>query len=107
MIARLAGILAAVLMLLAPALWNGFPLLQYDTGGYFARWYEGTLEKKRSNGYSLFLHFLSRPNFWPVVVVQTLLTIWILWLVLRSHGLGERARVLPITIAALSLPTAP
>ena len=29
-------------LLLAPALWNGFPLLQYDSGGYLARWYEGT-----------------------------------------------------------------
>src|SRR5262245_49068914 len=106
MIARLAGILAAVLILLAPALWNGFPLLQYDTGGYFARWYEGTLEESRSTVYSLFLHFLSRPNFWPVVVVQTLFTVWILWLVLRSHGLGGRARILPITVAALSILTA-
>src|SRR5215475_11492491 len=93
-------------MLMLPALWNGFPLLQYDTGGYFARWYEGTLEESRSTVYSLFLHFLSRPNFWPVVVVQTLFTVWILWLVLRSHGLGGRARILPITIAALSVLTA-
>jgi hypothetical protein len=106
MITRLAGILAAVLILLAPALWNGFPLLQYDTGGYFARWYEGTLEESRSTVYALFLHFLSRPNFCPVVVVQTLFTVWILRLVLRSHGLGERARVLPITVAALSILTA-
>src|SRR5262245_58382172 len=106
MIARLAGIVAAVLILLAPALWNGFPLLQYDTGGYFARWYEGTLEESRSTVYSLFLHFLSRPNFWPVVIAQTFFTVWILWLVLRSHGLGARARVLPITIAALSILTA-
>jgi len=30
---------AIPLMLLAPALWNGYPLLQYDTGGYLARWY--------------------------------------------------------------------
>ncbi len=30
--------LVCVLLLLAPALWNGFPLLQYDTGGYLARW---------------------------------------------------------------------
>src|SRR3981189_3019759 len=29
------------LMLIAPALWNGYPLLQWDTGGYLARWHEG------------------------------------------------------------------
>ena len=26
-----------------PAIWNRFPLLQYDTGGYLARWFEGYL----------------------------------------------------------------
>ena len=30
-------------LLIAPALWNGYPLLQWDTGGYLARWYEGYL----------------------------------------------------------------
>jgi uncharacterized RDD family membrane protein YckC len=29
--------LAIPLMLVAPALWNGYPLLQYDTGGYLYR----------------------------------------------------------------------
>jgi hypothetical protein len=93
-------------MLLAPALWNGFPLLQYDTGGYFARWYEGRLEESRSTVYGVFLHVLSLPDFWPVVIVQTFFTVWILWLVLRSHGLGGRLHVLPITIATLSILTA-
>jgi hypothetical protein len=93
-------------MLLAPALWNGFPLLQYDTGGYFARWYEGRLEESRSTVYGLFLHVLSLPDFWPVVIAQSLFTVWILWLVLRSYDLGGRVRVLPITVATLSILTA-
>ena len=54
--------LAATLMLLAPALWNGFPLLEYDTGGYLARWFEGTLEVSRSTVYGLFLVALARPD---------------------------------------------
>ena len=29
--------IAIPLMLLAPALWNGYPLLQWDTGGYLAQ----------------------------------------------------------------------
>jgi hypothetical protein len=93
-------------MLLAPALWNGFPLLQYDTGGYFARWYEGSLEESRSTIYGVFLHVLSLPDFWPVVVAQTFFTVWILWTLLRSHDLSGRARILPITVAALSILTA-
>ena len=40
--------IAIPLMLLAPALWNGYPLLQWDTGGYLARWYEGYLVPSRS-----------------------------------------------------------
>jgi hypothetical protein len=38
--ARLVSATAVIipLMLLAPALWNGYPLLQWDTGGYLARW---------------------------------------------------------------------
>src|SRR4051812_3082875 len=101
---RSAAFLTAMLMLLAPALWNGFPLLQYDTGGYLARWYEGTLEVSRSTVYGLFLNLLTRPDFWPVVAVQAVLTVWIVWLVLRVHGFG--VRVLLATIVVLSVTTA-
>jgi hypothetical protein len=93
-------------MLLAPALWNDFPLLQFDTGGYFARWHEGKLEESRSTVYGAFLQFLSWPDFWPVIVAQTLFTVWILRLLLRSHELDGRARILPITVGALSILTA-
>ena len=51
------------LMLLAPAIWNGFPLLQYDTGGYLARWFEGTLVVSRSTVYGLFLVRSALPGF--------------------------------------------
>jgi hypothetical protein len=96
--------LAAMLMLLAPALWNGFPLLQYDSGGYFARWHEGTLEVSRSSVYGLFVTALARPNFWPVIVAQAAATVWIIALVLRVHGLG-RPLTLLVTIAVLSVTT--
>ena len=96
----LVGQLAAMLMLLAPALWNGFPLLQYDSGGYFARWYEGTLEESRSTVYGLFAVALARPNFWPLIVVQAAATVWIIALVQRVHGLG-RPLALFLTVAIL------
>jgi hypothetical protein len=105
---RTRGLVAAllsVLLLLAPALWNGFPLLEYDTGGYLARWYEGTLEVSRSTVYGLFLVALSRPDFWPAVIVQSVLTVWIVALVLRAQGLGSRPVVLLVTIGALALTT--
>src|SRR3954454_23476839 len=101
---RIGVALAGTLILLAPALWNGFPLLQYDTGGYIARWYEGTLEGSRSTVYGIFLNLLARPDFWPAIVVQAALTVWILSLVSRLHGFGARAVI--IVISALSVLTA-
>jgi len=52
---------AIPLMLIAPALRNGYPLLQYDTGGYLARWYEGYLVPSRSTVFGLYLHFGETP----------------------------------------------
>jgi hypothetical protein len=95
---------AAVLMLLAPALWNGFPLLQYDTGGYLARWYEGHLEESRSTVYGLYLVLTARPDFWPAVALQSLVTVWVLWLTLRALGLATPL-VLVVTAAVLSAAT--
>src|SRR5882757_54757 len=103
---RIGAALAGTLILLAPALWNRFPLLQYDTGGYIARWYEATLEESRSTVYGLFLDVLARPDFWPVVLAQAALTVWILSLVLRVFGSGAQTRPLLLTVAALSVLTA-
>jgi hypothetical protein len=103
--AWLGAALASLLMLMAPALWNGFPLLQYDTGGYLARWHEGTLYISRSVAYGLLLNLGTMPDFWPVVIVQSVLTVWVLALVLRVHGLG-RPLILPVTVGILSVATA-
>ena len=45
--------LIAVAVLSAPAIWNRFPLLQWDTGGYIARWYEHSLVISRSRNSTL------------------------------------------------------
>ncbi len=98
---RLGGVFAATVVLLAPAIWNRFPLLQYDTGGYLARWYEGYLVPSRSSAYGLFLTLLSWADFWPVVVAQALVTVWVLALTLRTLGFGGRTYLLVGVTAAL------
>ncbi|MCF8476652.1 MAG: hypothetical protein K9G60_06455 [Pseudolabrys sp.] len=98
--------LACVAILVAPAIWNGFPLLQYDTGGYIASWYDGELHINRSVPYGLLLAAGHWPDFWPVLAVQSTLTVWVLALGLRAHGLGHRPWLLTGTIAALSVLTA-
>ena len=102
---RLGAALAAMLTLLAPALWNGFPFLQYDTGGYLARWFEGYLVPSRSVVYGLFVAAGGPLDFWPVVVLQAAATVWVLALVLRTHGLGGRPKALLAVVFLLSVST--
>jgi hypothetical protein len=47
------AILFSMALLSAPAIWNRFALLQYDTGGYLARWYEPYLVPSRAVAYGL------------------------------------------------------
>jgi hypothetical protein len=90
---RLAWIpatLGIMLALMGAALWNGFPLIFPDTGGYFTRPIEGTLAMGRSALYGLFLYVGIPLAFWPAVLVQCGLTAWLIVLTLRAHGLGDR-----------------
>jgi hypothetical protein len=74
---------------LAPALWNGFAIVFFDTGGYVGRVLEMTLLPGRSFFYGLFLWVASCGwwSFWGPVLVQSLLTLWVIHLMLRCHDL--------------------
>jgi hypothetical protein len=50
------------LFLIAPALWSGYLLLQWDPGGYLARCYEGYLVPSRSAVFGLYLHVKEGPD---------------------------------------------
>ena len=89
---------AIPLMLIAPALWNGYPLLQYDTGGYLARWYEGYLVPSRSTVFGLYLHFGEDSHFWINLGVQALATLWILQLTLRVFGMARPLRLMAVSV---------
>jgi hypothetical protein len=99
---ELASVRAAAIVipvfLLAPAIWNGYPLLQWDTGGYLARWYEGYLVPSRSTVFGLYLHVGEGSGFWLNLVLQALATLWIITLILRVLGLAQ-----PFRVAAISL----
>lgn len=99
------GAAAIPLMLLAPALWNGYPLLQSDTGGYLARWYEGYLVPSRSTVFGLYLHYGEHSHFWINLAAQALATMWILQVTLRVLGLARAWRLFA-TCLALSVTTA-
>ncbi|MEA2792826.1 MAG: hypothetical protein QOI87_206 [Bradyrhizobium sp.] len=88
-------------MLIAPALWNGYPLLQWDTGGYLARWYEGYLVPSRSTVFGLYLHFGEDSSFWINLGIQALATLWILQLTLRVLDIARPLRLLALSTALI------
>lgn len=96
----IAGIALAMAALLWPALYNGFPLVFFDTGAYVGRGFELTLEPGRSLFYGLFLWIASLGwwSGWSAVLTQAGLTLWLLHLVLRTE-LGKSG---PGLLAALA-----
>ncbi len=79
-----AGAIGAI-ALIHPALINGFPLIFYDTAGYFERGLDWNLSPGRSLVYGLFTA-VALPlgwGFWPVIAAQALLVVWLLHLAAR------------------------
>lgn len=97
--------LVGCVILLGPALWNGFALLQYDTGGYLARWYEGYLVPSRPGAYGVLLWAGAPSAFWSVLILQAIASIWIVGLLLRDLGFGRRPGLVLAVLATLSLIT--
>jgi hypothetical protein len=99
----LAALGAAVLVVAAPAIWNGFPLLYPDTGGYLTRPFEGTLELGRSALYGVFLAAGIPTFFWINIAVQAAIVVWLMTLTLRVAGLGDRPWLVLAITATLAL----
>jgi hypothetical protein len=96
---------AMLAVLMAPVLWNGFPLIFPDTGGYLTRPIEGTLLFGRSAFYGLFLYLGLPLSFWPIAVAQSAMMAWLIVLALRAHGLGGRPWLTLGTVMALAAGT--
>ena len=96
---------AMVLMLLMPALLNGFPLIFPDTSGYLDRPIFGTLGMGRSALYGAFLYLGGPSSFWLNVILQSALMVWLIVLTLRAHGLGGRPWLALGILALLTVTT--
>ena len=105
--AWLAALAVGCLALLAPALWNGFALVFFDTGGYVGSVLEWRLVPGRSLFYGLFLWLTSFGwlTFWGPILVQSLLVLWILHLMLRCHRLPSGPLPLAVLCTTLALVT--
>ncbi len=93
--------------LLAPALWNGWPIVFFDTGGYIRRALLLDLEPGRSLFYGLFLEgtSLGWRSFWGPVLAQAAATLWLIHLTLRALHLPSGAAPAALAAALLSAVT--
>jgi hypothetical protein len=100
--------LAMLAGLLWPALWNGFPIVFYDTGGYLDAAVSGVLANGRSTVYGMFLRLGIPSSFWLNIVVQAGAIAWLIAVSLRAHGLGGRPYLMAsITLAMAALTSLP
>ena len=76
------------LALLAIALWNGYPLVYSDTGTYIYSAADLFVPDDRPVGYGLWIRLTSgMKSLWFTVIIQNLLTAWVLWKVVESMAL--------------------
>lgn len=69
----------AILALLAPAIWNGFPLTFYDTGAFVEQAATGGFVAERSVFYSWFLKLTQyQISLWIPVAAQAIMTVWVM-----------------------------
>ena len=105
---RAAAPLIATLLLLRRRCGTASPSSSSRSWAYLGRPFDGSLSAGRSMVYGLLLAGGSGWNFWPVAIVQAALTVWVIALVLRAHGFGDRPLLLvsltAVLAAATSLP---
>lgn len=102
----LAWGLATLLMIVAllwPALWNGFPVVFYDTGGYLDSYMTGRLANGRSAVYGLFLRLGIPTGFWANIIVQAVTVTWLVMLTLRAHGFGGQPWLATAVVIGLAV----
>jgi len=93
-------------MFLAAAVWNGFPLIFYDTGAYVLEGLGHVFLVERAPVYAELL-FLAGGAFslWPIVVLQALMTSYLILTLARIEVPGLTLRGLSVIGAILSLAT--
>jgi hypothetical protein len=98
------GMAILSLMFLSVAIWNGFPLIFYDTGAYVLEGLGRVFLVERAPVYAEFL-FLTGARFslWPVVAVQALMISYLILEVARAEVPGLTLRGLVVIGALLSL----
>ena len=100
------GMAILSLMFLSVAIWNGFPLIFYDTGAYVLEGLGHVFLVERAPVYSELLFLAGGAlSFWPIVVLQALMISYLILEVARAEVPGLTLWGLTGIGAALSLLT--
>src|SRR5260221_3527676 len=91
-----------IALLCVPALWNGFPLMFDDVGGYLERWPTGSLGLGRSTVYGLMLWGTRSAAFVPVIVLQALVTAFVVDCSVAVFAPARPRWMLPVVVAAIA-----
>ncbi len=99
-------LLASTLLIMLPALVNGFPLVFSDTGTYLLSAFEGVVPADRPYWYGGFIRLMSVYGTWPmgVVAVQALLCALYVNTVLRTLLPSVNARKTALAFCAIAGP---
>ncbi|MFM2045717.1 MAG: hypothetical protein RLY86_4293, partial [Pseudomonadota bacterium] len=104
---RLALILAGMGLMLAPAVWNGYPLLFFDTADYIAVAFGEDLPVYRTAAYALFLTPARwTGTLWTPVVIQAAMIATLLMLAaerLLGRGWGAGRGIALLVAAGIGL----
>src|SRR3984957_18732569 len=104
--AAASGMAILSVMFLSVAVWNGFPLIFYDTGAYVLEGLGHIFLVERAPVYAELL-FLAGGDFslWPIVVLQALMTSYLILEVARIEVPGLTLWGLSVIGGVLSLAT--
>ena len=72
---------SATLIMLIPALINGYPMIYSDTSTYLASGFEMQPPMDRPMTYGLFIRLFSLNglSLWPVIIMQCFLLVWLIY----------------------------
>jgi hypothetical protein len=88
----LAAVLLGALLLLVPAIYNGYPLTWWDSSAYIEHAFSLVPRPDRLIGYSLFIRGLAVGHtLWAVAVAQCVLTSALVYGLVRSTSRGDAA----------------
>ena len=98
-----AGFLViGVLILIGPAIQNGFPILHSDSGTYLLEGFGKKIPVSRPLSYCLFVRFTSYIfSIWSVVIMQALMTYWMIWLTANTLVGKKNTAWIPFVAVAI------